>query len=159
MNKSIYHRHHIIPRHAGGNDEPSNIVLLTVEEHAEAHKKLWEEHGRIQDKLAWLMLSKQIEAGRSAYAELMRLAVLKSIETRRKNGYGSPSNKGVPMSENQKAILRDRMQGKRPWNAGGSCSVSAANGKKGAAKLSKTVTGRKRTYREDGSWFWSYPEK
>ena len=27
----------------GGTDEPSNIVLLSIEEHAEAHKKLYEE--------------------------------------------------------------------------------------------------------------------
>ncbi len=37
----------------GGSDDPSNLIELTVEEHAEAHRKLWEEHGRWQDKLAW----------------------------------------------------------------------------------------------------------
>ena len=54
------HKHHIIPRHAGGSDDPSNIVELTPEEHALAHKKLFEEHGRLQDKIAWLTLSGQI---------------------------------------------------------------------------------------------------
>lgn len=58
---SIYkHKHHIIPRHMGGSDDPSNIVELTIEEHAEAHRLLYEEHGRWQDKLAWLGLSGQI---------------------------------------------------------------------------------------------------
>jgi len=33
------HIHHIIPKHMGGTDEESNLVELTVEEHAEAHKK------------------------------------------------------------------------------------------------------------------------
>lgn len=47
------HKHHIIPKHMGGTDEESNLVELTIEEHAEAHKKLYEEHGRWQDKLAW----------------------------------------------------------------------------------------------------------
>ncbi len=51
------HKHHKIPRHAGGTDDPSNLVELTVEEHAEAHKKLWEEHGCWQDELAWKALS------------------------------------------------------------------------------------------------------
>lgn len=37
----------------GGTDDPSNIVYLTVEEHALAHKKLWETYGKIEDKLAW----------------------------------------------------------------------------------------------------------
>tara|TARA_R110002153_G_scaffold187372_1_gene340410 strand:- start:28 stop:579 length:552 start_codon:yes stop_codon:yes gene_type:complete len=58
---NIYtHKHHILPRHAGGTDDPSNIVELTVEEHAEAHRKLYEEHGRWQDKLAWKGLAGQI---------------------------------------------------------------------------------------------------
>lgn len=54
---TIYHMHHIIPKHAGGSDDPSNLIKLTVEEHAEAHRKLWEEHGRWQDELAWKSLS------------------------------------------------------------------------------------------------------
>ena len=55
---TIYHKHHIIPRHAGGTDDPENLVLLTVEEHAESHRILFEEHGRWQDKLAWQGLAK-----------------------------------------------------------------------------------------------------
>jgi hypothetical protein len=53
----IKHKHHIIPRHAGGTDEPSNLVELTIEEHAEAHKILYEQYGRPEDKLAWQCLS------------------------------------------------------------------------------------------------------
>ena len=56
----MFHKHHIIPKHVGGTDDSSNLVLLTVEEHAEAHKKLWEQHGRWQDKIAWQTLSGQI---------------------------------------------------------------------------------------------------
>ena len=44
----------------GGTDDPSNLIELTVEEHAAAHKKLWEEHGRYQDYYAWQGLSGQI---------------------------------------------------------------------------------------------------
>lgn len=47
------HIHHIIPKHAGGTDEESNLVELTIEEHAEAHKKLYEEYGKWEDFLAW----------------------------------------------------------------------------------------------------------
>ena len=56
----IYHNHHIIPRHAGGTDDESNLIKLTIEEHAAAHKTLYEEHGRWQDKLAWEALSGMI---------------------------------------------------------------------------------------------------
>ncbi len=47
------HKHHVIPKHMGGSDEPENIVELTVEEHAEAHRKLYEQHGHWQDMIAW----------------------------------------------------------------------------------------------------------
>ena len=57
---TIYHKHHIIPKHMGGTDDPSNLIELTVEEHAEAHRKLFEMHGYWQDELAWKGLSKMI---------------------------------------------------------------------------------------------------
>jgi hypothetical protein len=47
------HRHHIIPKHAGGSNDPSNIEMLTVEEHTEAHRKLYEKYGNEYDKLAY----------------------------------------------------------------------------------------------------------
>ena len=53
MSNAIYHNHHIVPRHAGGTDAPSNIIKLTVSEHAEAHRKLYEEYGDFRDKLAY----------------------------------------------------------------------------------------------------------
>lgn len=54
------HLHHIVPIHAGGTDDPSNLIELTVEEHAEAHRILWETHGRWQDRLAWKGLAGMI---------------------------------------------------------------------------------------------------
>jgi hypothetical protein len=44
----------------GGSNDPSNLIELTVEEHAEAHKKLFEQHGHWQDKIAWQTLAGQI---------------------------------------------------------------------------------------------------
>jgi len=37
----------------GGTDDPSNLIELTVEEHAEAHRILFEKYGRKEDELAW----------------------------------------------------------------------------------------------------------
>jgi len=51
------HKHHIIPKHAGGSNDPSNLVTLTIEEHALAHKTLFEHYGRWQDRVAWLSLA------------------------------------------------------------------------------------------------------
>ena len=56
----VTHSHHILPKHAGGTDDPSNLVELSIQDHAEAHKWLFIEHGRWQDALAWLALSGQI---------------------------------------------------------------------------------------------------
>jgi hypothetical protein len=61
----------------GGTDDPSNLVELTVEEHAEAHRKLWEEHGHWQDKLAWQGLTYRI-----SHEELVREAIRQSNKTR-----------------------------------------------------------------------------
>lgn len=66
------HKHHIIPKHAGGSDDPANIVELTVEEHAEAHRLLWEQYGKTGDFVAWKMLS-----GKSEEAEFARIELAK----------------------------------------------------------------------------------
>lgn len=65
------HWHHIVPKHAGGSNDQSNLVQLSVEEHADAHKKLWEQHGRWQDKIAWQTLSGQISI-QEAREEMMK---------------------------------------------------------------------------------------
>lgn len=49
----ITHKHHIVPKHMGGTDNPSNLVELSVEEHAESHRKLYEQYGHFEDYLAW----------------------------------------------------------------------------------------------------------
>ena len=54
---AVTHKHHIVPRHMGGSNNLSNLVELTVEEHAEAHRKLFEQHGLWEDEIAWKGLS------------------------------------------------------------------------------------------------------
>ena len=61
----------------GGSDDESNLIELTIEEHAEAHKKLYEEHGRWQDKIAWQTLSGQI-----TQAEAIKQAQIQSNKNR-----------------------------------------------------------------------------
>lgn len=53
----------------GGTDDPSNLVELTVEEHAEAHRKLFEQYGKEEDRIAWLALS-----GQASKPDAMKLA-------------------------------------------------------------------------------------
>lgn len=54
------HKHHIIPKHMGGTDDPDNLVELTIEEHSEAHRLLYEKYGKVEDYWAWKGLSGQI---------------------------------------------------------------------------------------------------
>jgi hypothetical protein len=75
MTKHRTHKHHIIPKHMGGTDDPSNLMELTVAEHAEAHKKLWEEHNQEWDRIAWLALSGQVNM-----TEAKRLVQLEAIK-------------------------------------------------------------------------------
>ena len=77
---TIYHSHHIVPKHIGGSDDPSNIVLLTISEHAEAHRILYEKYGRWQDKLAWRGLEGLIDKGHIC-AEIGRKQFLKMTQT------------------------------------------------------------------------------
>ena len=64
------HKHHIIPKHMGGTDDPDNLVELTVEDHAIAHYVRYRMFGRWQDRLAWNGL-----ANRITHEEAVRQAV------------------------------------------------------------------------------------
>ena len=57
---TVYHKHHIIPKHMGGLDIESNLISLTVEEHTQAHKDLYDKYGKQQDYMAWKCLSGQL---------------------------------------------------------------------------------------------------
>lgn len=58
----------------GGSNDPSNLIELTVKEHTEAHRVLFEKYGKQEDKIAWLTLSGQI-----GKEEAHRLATWNSI--------------------------------------------------------------------------------
>ena len=56
------HKHHIIPRYEGGSDDPSNLVELTVTQHAMWHFAEWQRKGNWQDKVAWKLISGSADA-------------------------------------------------------------------------------------------------
>jgi hypothetical protein len=67
-----YHLHHIIPRHAGGTDDPSNLVRVTREQHAEIHRQRWLALGDYYDCCAANVLSGNwtVEQARKEAAKL-----------------------------------------------------------------------------------------
>lgn len=108
INTIMKHIHHIIPKHMGGADDSNNLIELTVEEHAEAHKKLYEMHGKQEDFLAWKTLTGQIgkdEAlfmarsigGRKSMSEESKVKLRQSCtlrtERQRQNGVLETANK------------------------------------------------------------------
>lgn len=129
----LTHKHHIIPKHMGGTNDKSNIIELTVEGHAEAHRNLFEEYGNWQDYAAWQGLS-----GRMSKEEIIRYNLSKThkgktlspkhVEILREKGkkligdknpmYGKTFNHSeetkLKMSENSKG----KNKGNIPWNKG-----------------------------------------
>lgn len=41
----------------GGTDDPTNLIELTIEEHSQAHLKLYQQYGKTEDLCAYYMLS------------------------------------------------------------------------------------------------------
>lgn len=85
------HKHHIIPKHMGGSDNSENIIELSIEEHAEAHRLLWEEYGKKQDWLAWqglagLMKKEEIVKELLSIAGKKGGAAGKGVTGNRRNG-------------------------------------------------------------------------
>lgn len=112
--KKIYHIHHILPRHMGGTDEPDNLIKLTVEEHAEAHRVLYEQHGNKFDHIAYLVLSKQIGHEEANYMKLLgpknwtnaglqRLRESAKQRTGEKNGFFGKSHSKETIQKNREA--------------------------------------------------------
>ncbi len=148
------HRHHIIPKHAGGTDDNSNLIELTIEEHAEEHRKLWESGNSYLDYVAWRALSGQI-GSEQARLDAMRyvcsteehrqkLRVPKSEEHIKKmlgnkNGFSDgsvPHNKGKHKedytTEETRLIWSEKMRGNR--NASGERSEDTKQKMRGPRK-------------------------
>ena len=96
----------------GGSDDPSNLVELTIEEHAQAHKELYEKHGLYEDFLAWKMLS-----GRISGAEAHRLAIIHSNQTRVYSDVTreklAAAMRGKKLSEETRAKMSASRKGKK----------------------------------------------
>lgn len=118
---TIYHMHHIVPKHMGGSNNPSNLVQLTIEEHAEEHRKLYELYGLWQDKLAWKALSGQInmceaskEAMRMAGAQYKNMSYEerhgnRALEIRKMRSESNRNRKGIKYTKDNKHTGSDNL--------------------------------------------------
>jgi len=92
------HLHHIIPRYLGGTDDPSNLVELTVEEHAEAHRILFEQNGNWQDEVAYKALTGTI--GKE------EIVLLKCSHKGERNPMYGKKHKKESLEKNKKSVLK-----------------------------------------------------
>ena len=107
------HKHHIVPRHKGGTNDPTNLVEVTVTQHAMFHYCEWKLYGNEYDKIAWKALSNQITLN-----EAQRLAHLQGC----KNG-GKLLDKefkilGGKMQPKESKILGGKKGGKSCYEQG-----------------------------------------
>lgn len=68
----------------GGTDDPANLIELTPEEHAEAHRILFEAHGHWQDYVAWQGLAR-LMSKEMVVADMLSHAGRKGIRSRATN--------------------------------------------------------------------------
>jgi len=66
----IYHKHHIIPKSSGGNDEESNLITLTYKQHVFAHFLLYKWQPTNNNWISYRLMSGISESKKQAIEEL-----------------------------------------------------------------------------------------
>ena len=112
-----YHTHHLVPKHAGGTDDPSNLVRVNVAMHAFLHKLRYEETGDKWDKIAYEALEGQIthaEATSQARQEFKRQNPDHHSNAGKK-GAAARNLLGVSDKVREEARKLATELGKKPW--------------------------------------------
>ena len=120
---TIYHTHHIIPKHAGGTDDPSNLVKLTIEEHAQAHLDLYEKNKDERDLLAYKFLLGQID----------KQDVIKALQK-------------LPKTDQHKKKISESLKGERNPQWGKTTTQKQKDA------VSKAMKGKKKNYAIKSNW-------
>jgi len=108
-----FHKHHVVPKHLGGTDDESNLVLLHPYDHAIAHFVRWKIFGTHGDAWAFNRLKRWVDAG-SLTVKGMR----HSEATKKVIGQHSAARPRKPHSEETKATISAAKAG-RPSNRKG----------------------------------------
>ena len=110
----------------GGSNDDSNLIELTIEEHANAHRLLYERYNKEEDYLAWQALSAQIGHDEITY---------------RKNSIGGKNNKGRVKSPEHRQKISQSL--KRYWteNPRGLDYREFSHTDESRSKISKSMIG------------------
>ena len=94
--EEVTHRHHIVPRYEQGSNRENNLVRLSVKDHATAHWLRYKWLGKLQDKVAWLMLSgKTVEGERRDLTRPRCRARRLSRERRERRHHRTPDQRAM----------------------------------------------------------------
>jgi len=109
---TVKHKHHIVPKHMGGSDDTSNLIEVSVKDHADAHKVLFEKYGRWQDEIAWKGLAGMIGHEEVILRQLeeARKLIKHTEESKKKISKG---NKGKKRTEIMKRKVGERNRGRK----------------------------------------------
>lgn len=172
----------------GGTDCPTNLVELTAREHYVAHILLAKLYGGTLWHAVNLMGRQKKYSNRMYERARLEHSALLSAQNKRTKTKPKEDRVYICAMCNSTVIRHEfchhpkkdrvfcntscaarfngknfvttvsRNKGKIAWNKGLPNPTAAENGKKGAAKMSAKAKGRKRMYKEDGTWTWEYPE-
>jgi hypothetical protein len=134
------HNHHLLPKHIILWNDPINLVELTIEQHAEAHRLLWETFNYYEDYIAWRLLSGQISQ-EEAFLEIVsrpksetyRKKLSKVLKNFWKGKERIPWNKGLTKEDPRVANNINKMNTRRKsYKGSGNPNSSSVlyNGKK-----------------------------
>lgn len=104
------HKHHIVPKHAGGSDDSANIVELTPTQHAMWHFAEWQLHRRRQDELAWRGL-----AGYVLHEECIATAIKVGSENARKQREANNPNWHDKLQKAGTAAIQEKWKSDKAW--------------------------------------------
>ena len=74
----------------GGTDDPENIIELTIDEHAEAHRILHEKYGHWQDLIAWKGLAGLLTSDECTFIAMQEGGKRGAAISNAKRAFGNP---------------------------------------------------------------------
>lgn len=100
--------HHVLPVRLGGTHDVDNLVAMTVQEHADAHMALYEEHGDSRDLCAYHMI---LGFEEDAHKFFSHLGGKTAQENRREKGLPHPFTLISPEDQRVYASLAGKKGG------------------------------------------------
>ena len=145
MDNIIWHEHHIVPRHAGGTNDPSNLLKCNIAMHAFMHEQRYIDLGDKYDKLAAATLRGQVskqEGIRLAMQESGRrssqLNIGKKYSDERKRKI-SESHMGKKLSENHRRSISNSIRNSDAYyKSRVAAGIKTTGTRNGRVKLSET---------------------